>query len=996
MLLAGDFNARIGALPETPPTAALPPRGLTDAAVTGHGQLLAALCRRCDLLLGTGRLPGDEDACPTFRARQHTQATRPDHVVFKRATYSRAVSSVVNTSRQDSDHFPIEIQLRFPVRITAHLACQGTALPHLKWSPDKRDHFARALSSDDTASLALQSCRSAASTACVDGAFQALHTAVCAAASSAGVELRACGSRRPNGAQHRPFFDAQCLASKRAVRACARHGSREELRLMERQYHSLVRSKQRAYRHHLLQQLLLGQVTDPRHFWKRLRSDHAELPPQLQAVQQWEQYLRQVGRLPLPAGCALPDGAFPQQHPEHAAVLNAPIGLDEVQVGLRCLHNGRSSGQQGVPAEFLRYAQCVAPAEGPCPPHVLAPILQAVLNSAFQAGHVPAAFNAALVTPVFKRGDACDPGNYRPIAVTEPVMRLYANILNARLVQFAERQGLRSPGQAGFRPGLSTLHPLFTLQHFVDSAIHTAQPLYCCFLDLKGAYDRVQRPLLWQVLQRLGVHGRMLGALQSLYANSTVAMRVGGRTGLRVPSETGVRQGCPLSPTLFGLFLDGLHQYIALHCPTEGPMLHGGRPVPDLAYADDVTLLAVSPEGLQRLIACASAFCAAVGLAISPGKTNIVVFGSPDPVSFPWTCDGQPVQCCSSVKYLGLMVDSQRGILQTFTFLHQKMWAAWSQLRRQYANLRCAMSISLLLRVYEVCVPPVASYACELWGQSRLSAPLRRQRSQLEQSHAQILRMILGLRASVPAPMVFSEVGSAPLSHAWWLRAIRFWNALAAMPASSLFAQVALSNCRDAVVHNVHNWAFSFMTGLRSLDYAFTLRCDRLDVVDVACVTELLRRQLARPFQDIDVCPRTCPSNRAMLCTYLRWFSRPAYASSVLPRRLSDIHVSASALKAFFRFRCGSHNLPNDIGRRNGTPRVQRFCAKCSAQQVGDEYHLVFECSAVQHVRDQYQHLFTGPHQTMREFMWQPDMKSVVLYVRDSLSVLLGDHIGIG
>ena len=60
------------------------------------------------------------------------------------------------------------------------------------------------------------------------------------------------------------------------------------------------------------------------------------------------------------------------------------------------------------------------------------------------------------------------------------------------------------------------------------------------------------------------------------------------------------------------------------------------------------------------------------------------------------------------------------------------------------------------------------------------------------------------------------------------------------MPASSLFAQVALSNCRDAVVHNVHNWAFSFIRGLRALGYKLTLRCDQLDVVDVACVKELL------------------------------------------------------------------------------------------------------------------------------------------------------------
>ena len=178
--------------------------------------------------------------------------------------------------------------------------------------------------------------------------------------------------------------------------------------------------------------------------------------------------------MPLPAGCSLPDGVFPSHSPEPEAVLNAPISREEVQSGLQRLNNGRSAGQQGVPSELFRYAQCKAPGEGPRPPQLLAPVLQCVLNSAFQAGHVSAAVNAALVTPVFKRGDNCDTSNDRPIAVTEPVMRLYAGILNARLVGFTEGQALRSPGQAGFRPQLSTLHPLFTLQQFVDSCTKDA------------------------------------------------------------------------------------------------------------------------------------------------------------------------------------------------------------------------------------------------------------------------------------------------------------------------------------------------------------------------------------------------------------------------------------------------------------------------------------------------------------------------------------------
>jgi hypothetical protein len=78
--------------------------------------------------------------------------------------------------------------------------------------------------------------------------------------------------------------------------------------------------------------------------------------------------------------------------------------------------------------------------------------------------------------------------------------------------------------------------------------------------------------------------------------------------------SSGVKQCCPLRPTLFGLFLDGLHRYIAVHCPHLGPALLDGTRVYNLQYADDVTLLACDPTHLQTLIDCAVAFCKAVGL----------------------------------------------------------------------------------------------------------------------------------------------------------------------------------------------------------------------------------------------------------------------------------------------------------------------------------------------------------------------------------------------
>ena len=100
--------------------------------------------------------------------------------------------------------------------------------------------------------------------------------------------------------------------------------------------------------------------------------------------------------------------------------------------------------------------------------------------------------------------------------------------------------------------------------------------------------------MLWQVLQRLGVHDGMLAAIKSIYKDSELSMNINGRVGHAVASQNGVKQGCPLSPTLFGLFADGLHRYLKLYCPDEGFALADGTVVPHLGYADDFVLLAGS------------------------------------------------------------------------------------------------------------------------------------------------------------------------------------------------------------------------------------------------------------------------------------------------------------------------------------------------------------------------------------------------------------------
>ncbi len=180
-----------------------------------------------------------------------------------------------------------------------------------------------------------------------------------------------------------------------------------------------------------------------------------------------------------------------------------------------------------------------------------APLLTSMLNAFFLGGRNPACVSSGLVTPDHKTGCTLDPANYRPnrpIAVGQALYRLYTIILNARLVDWSEKHSLRSPSQAGFRPGRSTVHHLFALlalRHFIDHAKLAKRALYTCCVDLQKAYNTVQHVVLWDRLRQIGVSPCMLAASQSLYATATLAMKIDGTGGQPAVQHMGVRQGRP-------------------------------------------------------------------------------------------------------------------------------------------------------------------------------------------------------------------------------------------------------------------------------------------------------------------------------------------------------------------------------------------------------------------------------------------------------------------
>jgi hypothetical protein len=77
--------------------------------------------------------------------------------------------------------------------------------------------------------------------------------------------------------------------------------------------------------------------------------------------------------------------------------------------------------------------------------------LSYLANESFTQGEFPVNHKLSLLFPSFKKGDHCDPNNYRPIAMSSPVSKVLEKVFLNRLELYFESNNLLTDKQHGFR-----------------------------------------------------------------------------------------------------------------------------------------------------------------------------------------------------------------------------------------------------------------------------------------------------------------------------------------------------------------------------------------------------------------------------------------------------------------------------------------------------------------------------------------------------------------
>ena len=148
--------------------------------------------------------------------------------------------------------------------------------------------------------------------------------------------------------------------------------------------------------------------------------------------------------------------------------------------------------------------------------------------------------------------------------------------------------------QTGFIKSRLATDNVRRLLHVIDGVQTLSSPAAVLSLDAMKAFDCLEWPFLWSVLEFMGFGMLFINMVKVLYKNPTAVVLTGKTSSPPFAISGGSRQCCPLSPLLFALSLEPLAQAIHMS-PTISPITIRGTHHHIWLHADDVLLYLKNP-----------------------------------------------------------------------------------------------------------------------------------------------------------------------------------------------------------------------------------------------------------------------------------------------------------------------------------------------------------------------------------------------------------------
>ena len=205
--------------------------------------------------------------------------------------------------------------------------------------------------------------------------------------------------------------------------------------------------------------------------------------------------------------------------------------------------------------------------------------------------NIPFHWLKAKIFLLYKKGDPHLPTNYRPIALLNSIYKILASYGASTLTYYSTTYKLTNNTQYGGLPNHRTTDHIFSM--IANLSLHP--DIYHLYLDLNKAFNSVPHNALRKIRSNYNIPTYLINLIKNLYAAPYDYPIVNGFALFAAHCIRGLRQGCPMSPILFNLFVDPIILHIKTLLPAQE--FHAL-----FSFIDDIALQTKSPHTLHKIL----------------------------------------------------------------------------------------------------------------------------------------------------------------------------------------------------------------------------------------------------------------------------------------------------------------------------------------------------------------------------------------------------------